>query len=60
MDKKYRVSVEFEKYSKKFENISLPVLNLSTNPNVLVIEDRGRTYHFSMNEVQYYTIEEMK
>lgn len=59
-NKKYKVSVEFEKYSKKFENVPMPVLDLSTNPNVLIVEDRNRTFRFSMNEVQYYTIEEMK
>lgn len=58
--KKYKVSVEFEKYSKKFENVPEPKLDLSANPNVLIIEDRNRTFRFSMNEVQYYAVEEMK
>ena len=47
-ENKYKVTVEFEKYSKKFENVPFPKLDLSANPNILIVEDRNRTHSFSM------------
>lgn len=59
-DKKYNVSVEFEKFSKKFSNVPRPKLESHGNAAFLVVEDRNRTVLFSWNQVQFVSVEEVK
>lgn len=54
---KYNISVEFEKYSKKFDNVAYPSFENNNGAIALVVEDRNRTYRFSWNQVQYFTTE---
>lgn len=57
MDERYNVRVEFEKYSKQFEKISMPEVIERSNHSELVVKDRNRTYVFNLSFVHFWTSE---
>lgn len=56
-NEKYNVTVEFEKFSKRFANVDAPRYEVQGPTTLLVIEDRNRTHHFVLNQVQFFSME---
>lgn len=56
----YNVTVEFEKYSKKFERVGFPEIQTNGNNTDLIVNDRNRIYHFNMRYIHFWTAELVK
>lgn len=60
MSDRYNVSVEFDRFSKKFENVAKPRFESYGNATILAVDAGNRTVCFNFAHVQFYSMEEDK